>query len=94
MSDQEIEYVDNANAPILYADDLHDVSVIGQNCFFTLVEFRKTPNGILYKEPAFHFRFPCIKLAPAIALTLRNTGTTLVPAVKVVVRELTRGWLH
>lgn len=91
----EPEFVDNGNAPVMHADGLHDVQVIGSNCWFVLYELRRTPAGVIYREAAFCVRLPNDAVGPAIALTIRKGGASIViPAATAAARELAMGWLH
>lgn len=91
----EIEFIDNGDAPIMTADGLHDVDVIGNWCWFLLYQVRRTAGGVLYREPAFHVRLPCDAVGPGIALTIKKAGASIIiPAAFATVRDLTRGWLN
>lgn len=92
---EEPEFIDNGNAPVLHADGLQDVEVVGANCWFLLFELKRSPAGVLYKEAAFYVRLPNEAVGPGIAMTIRKCGTSIIiPAAQVAARELMWGWLH
>src|SRR5262249_1592219 len=90
-----IKFIDNGAAPEFFADGLQDVQVIGCTCRFLLFQYRRSEGGVWIKEPVFLARLPIDAVGPAIALTLRQTGTTLArPAAAAVVRDLARSLVH
>jgi hypothetical protein len=90
-NNQEPEFIDNPDAPVMIADGLYDVEVIGQNCWFLLFQVRRTAGGIVYREPAFWARLPNESVGPGIALTIRKAGGAIViPAITETAREIAR----
>lgn len=85
------KFIDPGTAPEFFAHGLHDVEVTGSVSRFILFVFRKTPAGILYREPAFTCIMPNETIGDAVAMTMRKLGTAIVvPAIAVAARELVR----
>lgn len=84
-----IEFCDDPNVPQFFADGLHDVEVREGNCEFVLFAYKRTTGGVLIKQAPFTCIMPITAVGPAIALTLRKTGSTiLVPAAGAAMRDL------
>lgn len=91
----QAEFIDTGAAPELFADGLHDVEVIGHNCRFMLFQYRRSSGGVWFKEPAFFARIPCDAVGPAIALTIRKGGASIIiPAATGAMKEFARAWVH
>jgi hypothetical protein len=87
--DRETEFVDAGNAPEFFANGLHDVEVIGSVSRFVLFVVKRSPAGVLYREPSFTCIMPNDGIGPAIALTLRKAGgSIIVPAAFATAKEL------
>lgn len=89
------EFIDNGSAPEFFTNGLQDVEVMGGNSRFVLFVIKRTAGGVLYREPCFTCIMPNEAIGPAIALTLRKCGTSIiVPAAQAVAKELARSWMH
>lgn len=76
-SDRTAEFVDNGNAPEFFANGLHDVEVMGPVSRFVLFVVRRTPGGVLYREPSFTCVMPNEAIGPAIALTIKKASVAI-----------------
>lgn len=84
----KIKFVDPGTAPEFFAHGIHDVEVTGSVSRFILFVFRKTPKGVLYREPALTFVMPNETIGPGLALTVERLGA--VPIIAAPERPLIR----
>lgn len=91
----DVEFIDTGNAPEFFANGLHDIEVMGPVSRFVLFVTKRSAGGVLYREPCFTCIMPNEAIGPAIALTVRKAGSSIiVPAATAAARDIVRGWLH
>ena len=71
-----IDFVDNGNAPEFFANELHEIDVMGSVCRFVHAVYRRTPGGLLYKEPVFTCVMPISQVGAAINLIIERVGVS------------------
>lgn len=90
-----VEFIDTGNVPEFFANGLHDIEVMGPVSRFVLFVIRKTPGGVMFREPAFTCVMPNDAIGPAIALTVKKAGSAIIiPAATGALRHIVGGLMH
>src|SRR6185369_9635246 len=68
------EFIEMTKTPEFFFHKLHDVEIIGPICRFLTVTYRRSQNGVLYKEPVFSACMPAAEIGNALALAATKLG--------------------
>lgn len=91
----QTEFIDNGSAPEFFTNGLHDIEIMGPVSRFVLFVVKRTPGGLLFREPCFTCIMPNEAIGPAIAMTVTKLGAAIaIPAAAAAAIEIAKGWLH
>jgi hypothetical protein len=68
------EFVDNGSAPEFFVHGLHDVDVFGSTSRAAFFNFKRTPQGILYRDASLFMMIPTDAVTPGAVLALKRVG--------------------